>query len=148
MKTTINLLLFICICLLSALSHAEEESQNTAPPESSWINDTVEPQTKRVERFVMPMTNWLEEKLQDSSVMNPARGNKSAPPKEASEKSLTLRDAIKKALSTHKGTVLSADRIEKNGNLSYRIKILSRNGVIRMVDISSDQDKHTIKASP
>ncbi len=96
----------------------------------------------------MPMTNWLEEKLQDSSVMNPARGNKSAPPKEASEKSLTLRDAIKKALSTHKGTVLSADRIEKNGNLSYRIKILSRNGVIRMVDISSDQDKHTIKASP
>ena len=98
---------------------------------------------KKVERFVMPFTRWIEGKLQDSSVVNPT-SNK-VKKVQSQQNQLTLRTAIKQALSQYPGTVLSADKSKLDSGLEFRVKILSKDGVIRMITIQSDEQGETRK---
>lgn len=91
-------------------------------------------QTSKVERVVMPFTEWVEKRIQNTSIVKP-----SVIPNKNKHKRLpgiSLREAIERARTEHKGTVLGAERIEKENDLIYRIKIISQDGVIKIVEIN------------
>jgi len=107
--------------------------------EGKKAKDKKKSDDKKVERFVMPFTRWVEGKLQKSSVINPTA--KQAKKSQSKASQHTLRTAIKQALSLHPGTVLSADKVQQNNGLVFKIKILSKDGVIRIVTVPSMDKK-------
>ncbi|MCG8668150.1 MAG: PepSY domain-containing protein [Pseudomonadales bacterium] len=125
---------------------AAEQEVSSDDNEEGWVKEKVEPQTKKIERFVMPFTNWVEEKLHESAIANPAEQQaKKKSPKVAS---ISLRQAIEFARQQHPGTVLSADRIKSENTFSYRIKILSKEGVVRVVSVAGNQKPKTKQEQP
>lgn len=112
---------------------SEPSDGAVSEPEQGWVKEKVEPQTRKIERFVMPITNWVEEKLHDSTIANPALKKK----RQQTEPipGISLREAIELARKQHPGTILSADKIKSNESLTYRIKILSQGGVVRVLTI-------------
>lgn len=117
---------------------AQPPSRADTDDDQGWIKTNVEPQTSKVERIVMPFTNWVEEKIHKSTLVNPAAHQQQQ--NQPSPQTISLRQAIAKALAIHSGTVLSADRIETAGELQYRIKILSPGGVLREITVSGAAD--------
>lgn len=111
--------------------------QQAEPEATSSITQENGPEPSSVERFVMPFNQWVEEKMQGSSILNPTSRQQSQTIE--SKPGISLRQAIEQARNIQPGTVLSAERIETNGQLSYRIKILSEAGVVRMVMIPEEQ---------
>ncbi len=93
------------------------------------------PKTKKVERFIMPFTEWVEGKLHDSSLVNPTAKKAEGGDNNTEKNQLTLRQAIKKALQQYPGTVLSAEKHALEHKPEYKIKILSKDGVIRVVSV-------------
>ncbi len=94
------------------------------------------------ERFVMPVTQWLEKKAHQSRVLNPTGSKVAKPPQKKSN--TTLRQAISKAQNTYPGTVLSATRFSESENtMIYAIKILSAEGVIKEIRISNRSEAAT-----
>ena len=47
----------------------------------------------------------------------------------------SLREAIQKAQQQYPGTVLGANRVNSLGKLMYRIKIISSEGIVEVIDI-------------
>jgi len=113
------------------LADEAEEGDGTKVEEAA-----PEPKEHKAERFVMPMTQWLEGKAHDSRVLNPTSDRINAQSKPG--KKGLLRLAIRKALKEYPGTVLSASKETGQEGLDhFKIKILSASGTINEVDISS-----------
>lgn len=93
---------------------------------------TKKSKTGALERAVMPVTRWIEDKIH-----NVYKAESSTSPTEASSgPAIGLREAINLAREKHGGTVLSADRIDDEGDITYRVKILLGEGIIKMVDVN------------
>lgn len=144
MKAPVHLLkAFYALVFLSSLAKAGQDAVDLQSPEpvaSAPASATLKKSqtdtnstTTRIERVVMPFTQWVEEKIQDSSIVNPTSAQQAE--KKQSSGSNHLRTAIEKARAKHPGTVLSADRVDKNGQTSYLIKILSAEGIVKVVNI-------------
>lgn len=94
------------------------------------------------ERFVMPVTQWLEKKAHQSKVLNPT--SKKAKTSLQREDKMALREAILEAQKRYPGTVLSATRSEgtvasasTDSSTVFTIKILSASGIIKEIRIPS-----------
>lgn len=149
MRTFSVLLLFFCLLSFAFPALAEptsvdkskvkdEKSEQVvvtdpAPAKKTSKNDKKKPKTEEVERFVMPFTKWIEGKLHSSPVVNPTKKQISRKSKKSNQTG--LRDAIKKALKIYPGTVLSADKSTQNGTREYRIKIISKSGIVKIVTV-------------
>lgn len=99
-----------------------------------WFETHVEQPGYQVESFVMPFTHWVEDKIQNTDIMKPSVYVQEASPEPA--KGIGLRGAIEKARAEFEGTVLSADKITSEGQLVYRVKILSKEGVVKQIEVS------------
>ncbi len=106
------------------------ETRDVIDPQNSDVKAN-EKKTEVIERAVMPVTRWIEEKIHNAY----KTGSTSPHSDHAKQPGLSLREAIDLARKEHGGTVLSADRIDQQGAINYRVKILSKGGVIKMVDI-------------
>ncbi len=149
--------LLMVLLTMSAVAYAQEKVQSevTQSSESKNTESQAETESKpgsqgrnsetkssppdNVERFIMPFTHWLEEKVQDSVIANPVEQQKRQ--QKNSNGKLSLRGAIERAREQYPGTVLSADRIKSEKGLSYRIKILSDDGVVRTVAVDDTQEE-------
>ena len=96
------------------------------------------PQDNDMERFVMPFTKWVEGKLHSSPVVNPTKEQISKKKGTSQAPQVGLRGAIKQALAVYPGTVLSADKTNDGGTLRYRIKIISADGVVKIITVPTD----------
>lgn len=105
-------------------------------PESEQEPTMLESADRLIERSVMPFTNWVEKKIQGSNIIKPSPYQKKNGSTETNvTPRLSLRAAIEQAMSAYPGTVLSSDHLAKPDGQVYRIKILSSEGVIRIIEI-------------
>ena len=98
------------------------------------------PTTSSVERAVTPLTRWVEDIFQNTSIMKPSAFNRELTNRGLPEElkpAVSLRQAIKSALKINSGTVLSANKISQEGGVTYKIKILSKDGVVNIISVSA-----------
>ena len=99
----------------------------------------VKKEVDTAERFVMPVSKWLEDKAHRSKVLNPVASQSSARNKKS--QATGLRQALVEAQKVFPGTVLSARKdINEDESVYFVVKILSQDGVIEEVYISSKQE--------
>lgn len=142
----------LCICLTFSSQAEPVDDKDKKSKDKQAVNNIVidsdsndkskdanKPETSEVERFVMPFTKWVEGKLHSSPIVNPTKeqivqknSNNRVRPQ------VGLRAAIKLALNIYPGTVLSADKSVKGEVLRYKIKIISANGVVKIVTVPSN----------
>lgn len=106
----------------------QDKTANENPPEES-----------KVERFVMPFTKWVEGKLHSSTMVNPIKKQIAQKKGAKTGQQGSLRAAIKEALAVYPGTVLSAEKSDESGVLRYRIKIISADGVVKIITVPTDE---------
>ena len=114
----------------------EQESQSSDAQTPGSAN-----RASAVERATKPIANWVEEKLQKSSLLQPSTYSRERVESPAGER--TLREAILIARGEFDGSVLSAKRMSEGDQSWYRIKILSDAGVLRLIDVDTDIDAMT-----
>lgn len=95
-------------------------------------------QDNDMERFVMPFTKWVEGKLHNSPVVNPTKEQITQNKGASLAPQVGLRGAIKQALAVYPGTVLSADKSNDAGTLRYKIKIISADGVVKIITVPTE----------
>ena len=105
-----------------------------APKEPN--NTQTTPKPEKVERFVMPFTKWVENKLHSSPVVNPT--NNEAKRRVAANNKNQMRTAIRRALKAYPGTVLSVDKSNSGLTQIYKVKIISKSGIVKIVTIQMD----------
>ena len=103
------IVIFLILIAFSTITLAEDIPQKEDP---AWIDETME-------EMVMPLKQWLE--YNDKPVTSPVK-----PP------SKSMRQAIKEATTSYPGVVLSVKKLDA----MYRVKILSEQGVVQLIDIS------------
>lgn len=131
-KEQTSTLLALFLSVLSAFSWSNDnQSDNT---------EDKEPELRRssAERAVMPFTNWVEDKIQDSSLLKPSPYSKD----KIKLKGKDLRTAIKYATKMYPGTVLSAKRIESDQGEQFFVKIISSEGLIKTIHVPSSDGNH------
>lgn len=107
-------------------------------PSETQKPSALESAEQMIERSVMPITNWVEKKIQGTNIIKPSpyRSNKNQ--QDAPEPNgITMRQAIVQAMDSYPGTVLSSEKTQSNGHQAYQIKILSKQGVIRIIEVSA-----------
>ena len=104
-----SLTVFIALFAFIISANAQPASPDSEP---LWIDQTMD-------EVVAPLKKWL-----DSDPDQPAEDTKTA-------QAHSIRSAIKQALKQHQGVVLNADRSDSH----YHIKILSKSGTIKVIDI-------------
>lgn len=97
------------------------------------------PKQEKVERFVMPFTKWVEGKLHNSPVINPTKDKAQRSARKSN--SNQMRQAIKKALKAYPGTVLSVDKSQRGALWVYKVKIISKSGVVKIVTIQMEENQ-------
>lgn len=102
-------ILLILSCLLSSLAYSDDTPKKDQPV---WIDE-------QMEEMVLPLKQWLEKTIRSDDKKEPR----------SRQNQLNLRQAIRVALKNYPGTVLSAKEKEDG----YHIKILSKNGVVKIV---------------
>lgn len=110
------------------------EQSEEAPDPPSWKNKKIAPETTPMERFVWPFTRWLEEKVHNTSLIRSPDAK--LQDEQAEPQGLNLREAIQQASDRYPGTVLSADKLEQDGKLEYRVKIISPQGVVKTLSVT------------
>lgn len=85
------------------------------------------------ERAITPLTSWVEKKIQDSELVEPSGYKRKT--HDHSHKS-RMRWAIEQARAQYSGTVLSAKKTEQGGAITYHVKILSADGIVKTLDIA------------
>jgi len=143
-KLFIKIVIASCFFLLSpAISFAGEESEETRVPANLENADIVEDEVaakkveiNSVERLITPITQWVEGKIQTISVVKPSVYSRE---KRLFNVQMTLREAIKLARKEYQGTILGADKIETDSHLSYQIKILSNQGIVKTITIDGSK---------
>jgi len=58
---------------------------------------------------------------------------------------MTLREAIQHATQRYPGTVLSANKVLSEETLSYQIKIISAQGVVKTIKITESHEDIKVK---
>ena len=114
---------------LPATNSVQQQNAETPPGLKT------QPKKGTVDRFIIPLTDWVEEKVQRTTLLNSAVEARKTSQKNT--KGLSLREAIKRASNQYEGTVLSAERIDQEGVLSYQVSILSKQGVVKTILIGS-----------
>ncbi len=102
------IVIFILVLVFSRSTFADDISEKEDP---AWIDETMD-------EMVQPLKKWLE--YNDK----PLKKSSAKPRK-------SIRQAIKEATLRHPGVVLSV----KKEDITYQIKILSKQGVIQLIDI-------------
>ena len=97
------------------------------------------PQTSGIERMVMPLTHWVEEKIQNTSIIKPSAYSRKRQAQGPNH--INLREAIERAQKQYTGTVLGAERISEKDQLIYRIKILSASGIVKLVEVDGSKQE-------
>lgn len=141
----------LCVCLTfsSQAKPSDDKNKNLKDKQTVDIvvidsdsndknKDVKKPKKSEVERFVMPFTKWVEGKLHKSPVVNPTKEQIKKNNDNKVRPQVGLRAAIKQALSIYPGTVLSADKSVEGDVLRYKIKIISAEGVVKIVTVSSN----------
>lgn len=120
-------------------------SQQTVIPETSDDN-TVESETGRrsaqaekegdttqkVERFILPATRWIEQTVRKTPLIRSPEKPDTSPVGQ-----IDLRTAIKQALRVYPGTVLNAEKSRTEGRMTYRVRIISAQGVVKTIAVSN-----------
>jgi uncharacterized membrane protein YkoI len=122
-------------------SNSETSNNEEGKPKDE--NSLVESADRMIERSVMPVTDWIERKIQNSKVITPSPYHNKSAEQDTASKALNLRSAIKLATTEYPGTVLSADLIIEQGTEKFQIKILAVTGVIKVIEVdrtNPDQD--------
>lgn len=149
MRISLLIIVVLGICLAFpsqarsiADDNKEPENQNKEPKTTTKDKKTEpaknKPQDNDMERFVMPFTKWVEGKLHSSPVVNPTKEQVTKKTGASRAPQVGLRDAIKQALAVYPGTVLSADKSNDEGKLRYRIKIISADGVVKIITVPTE----------
>lgn len=94
-------------------------------PETLPKSQKIQTEPSKVEQLVWPFTRWVEEKVQSSPLIRS--------PKETKTKPLQLRGAIQQAVNRYPGTVLSAERQTADSADKFRIKIISKQGIVKTI---------------
>ena len=119
---------------------AEDRQQLDAPSQTDTTDqaDTMSQAdtTNKVERFVLPITQWIEEAVRNSPLIR--LPEKEQPPINPS-KGLDLRSAIRQASERYPGTVLNAEKQTLDGVNIYHIRIISQQGVIKTIAIGQNE---------
>ena len=87
-----------------------------------------------IERFVQPFTRWAEDQIHDAGLIRSPQVQENTTLKQ--QGALTLREAIKHATRQYPGTVLSANKVKSGETLSFQIKIISAQGVVKTIKIT------------
>lgn len=116
----------------------QEEKVEIAPADQNKPNKSA-PKQEKVERFVMPFTKWVEGKLHNSPVINPTKDT--AQRSNRSDNAGQMRRAIRRALKAYPGTVLSVDKSNQGSVWIYKVKIISKTGVVKIVTIQMDENQ-------
>jgi len=126
--------------LLLAVSFADAKSEElTAPVTPVDTTSEILPsevEVNGVERLLTPITQWVEGKIQKMSVVKPTVFSREPDNKSSG---ITLREAIKIASNQYQGTILGATKVEENNKLTFRIKILSSEGVVKIISVNGYQ---------
>ena len=101
---------FILTLLLCPLTYGEDMPEKDEPV---WIDE-------QMEEMVLPLKQWLEKTIRPDD-----------PQPAPKQQQINLRQAIRLALRSYPGTVLSAGE-KANG---YHIKILSKQGVVKVIHL-------------
>jgi len=102
------------------------ENSNLLPEEKSTPS--------RIELFVQPFTRWAEDQIHDTGLIWSPQVTEEKPPKK--HVTVTLREAIQLATQQYPGTVLSANKVPDEETLSYQIKIISAQGLVKTIRIT------------
>ena len=132
--------IFLMILLFCRPLWAEDKQQldATSQTDATHQADTMSQAdiTNKVERFVLPITQWIEAAVHNSPLIR--LPEKEQPPINLS-KGLDLRSAIKQANERYPGTVLNAEKQTLNEVEIYHIRIISQQGVIKTITIGQDE---------
>lgn len=93
-----------------------------------------------IERFVQPFTRWAEDQIHDTGLIRSPQVQENSPPQQ--KETLTLREAIQHATQRYPGTVLSANKVKSEETLSYQIKIISTQGVVKTIIITEPNNNN------
>lgn len=130
----------IVVVLLYVTPVVKAESSSGAQVEQSENAATVKQEesdtTSKVERFVAPVTRWIEDAVRDSPLMRQSEGGKK-PSEPQTNNGMDLRTAILSATNQFPGTVLNAEKETLDGVVQYRIRILSEQGVVKTVVVNA-----------
>lgn len=129
-------LLPICL-LLPGIVFAQVNETPQTETEAELIEP--EPKTSQIERSIMPVTQWLENKIQNNSVIQPSIYIDDKP-KDTNTSPFTLRQAIEIAKEQQAGTVLSAKKITDDVQTSFEVKILSETGIIKIITVNNNKE--------
>ena len=137
----VKLLLKTLLVSIGLLVNLQTQAQaiDTAKDTNKTDDRENSPKTSSIERSVMPVTQWLENKLQNNSLIQPSiyiDDKKS----ETVEIQLTLREAIEQAKQQQAGTVLSAKKISNESGITFEVKILAESGIIKIIEIEDDKE--------
>ena len=152
MKPSSNASLLICCVLTTAVWGQEQQSEAEQTDGVASISDESSDaggdqeildisaerapiETSAVERATRPVATWVEERLQNSSLLQPSALSRERTEPQVGE--LSLREAILLAREEFSGSVLSADRISDEEGSRFSIRILSETGVLRTIDIEA-----------
>lgn len=108
------------------------------------IEESSSTESSAVERATKPVASWVEERLQKSSLLQPSTYSRDRPEQPAGER--TLREAILLAREQFSGAVLSAERMSDEERKWFSIKILSQQGIVRIIDVDAEVQKPTQKS--
>jgi hypothetical protein len=132
--------IFLMMLLLCRPLWAEDKnqldanSQTDATHQADSMNQA--DMTNKVERFLLPITQWIESAVHNSPLIRLPEKNQS--PINIS-KGLDLRSAIKQANERYPGTVLNAEKQTLNGVEIFHIRIISQQGIIKTITIGQDE---------
>lgn len=140
MQTLYRFLTPIIILLLNSTATAADDKKQQNKSAKSTTPPTVEKENKEsesFEKFVMPFTKWVEGQLHNSPLINPTQNTKTTRQNAKSQNKLRL--AIKAALVEFPGIVLSATKHQKQESTVYQIKIISTDGIIKVISITDSE---------
>lgn len=117
------------------LSIARDPAPIDVPKENARSEATI----GTVGRYIAPVTDWIEEKVQNSTLIRSKADERKASIKKID--GLSLREAIRQASEQREGTVLTARRVEEDGKVHFQVAILSDQGVVKSIRIEANATK-------
>jgi len=118
-----------------------EDSAFVQDEDTSFSEEETTPSS--IERFVQPFTRWAEDQIHDTGLIRSPQVAEDKPSLRYGV--MTLREAIQHATQRYPGTVLSANKVLSEETLSYQIKIISAQGVVKTIKITESHEDIKVK---
>lgn len=120
-------------------------AQDPAPMDGPKEDVRSEATIGTVGRYIAPVTDWIEEKVQNSTLIRSKADERKASIKKVD--GISLREAIRLASEQREGTVLTARRVEEDGEVHFQVAILSDQGVVKSIRIEAKSTKAELDQS-